>query len=471
MQALEVNAPIGHGSAVAYASVLWHRRKWLGILVFAAVFSAAAGLVAGLPDLYRATALVLVEQAQISESFAKSSVSSEIEPRLQAVTQEILSRARLQELIDRFDLYPRLRQQAPPEAVIERMRRDIQLVRKEVNQQWGRGLTVAFTLSYQGWDPQTVAEVTNTLASFYVQENEKIRERQAVGTTALLKQQLDDIQQQLRAEQQRADRQRAEQRRARQQRSRAAGSTGDTLVDRLERSKRELAEMRTRLSDKHPDVVQLEREIAALEQQLETADAGAGAPSARPADRAGLARPVAGAERRARAPLPAAAEAPADDQSEPSAGRDHIAVLELYASLLKRYEEARLAETVERQKQNQFRIVDPAIAPAAPAAPPRVRLLLFGLIVALMLAAAAMLLAERLDTSFHSMAELHAFAHLPILAGIPQIASRADAWRRWLGFGATTVLSGIALVLIAQGCYHVAHRAEQLVWVLAQRGT
>ena len=57
--------------------------------------------------------------------------------------------------------------------------------------------TVAFTISFSGSDPQNVALVTNTLASFYIEENSKARERQAVGTAQFLRVQLEEMKKKL----------------------------------------------------------------------------------------------------------------------------------------------------------------------------------------------------------------------------------------------------------------------------------
>src|SRR6266853_2063986 len=82
----------------------WHRRRWLGIAIFAVVAAAAGSLAAFLPDPYRAKATVLVERRQVPESFVRSSVTGELETRLQTISQEVLSRAKLEQLITRFGL-------------------------------------------------------------------------------------------------------------------------------------------------------------------------------------------------------------------------------------------------------------------------------------------------------------------------------------------------------------------------------
>jgi len=443
-------------SALELALGLWRRRKWYGVVVFAAAFCGLASVVIGLPDLYRASATILVDQSQISESFARSSVTGEVEPRLQALSQEILSRARLQELIGRFNLYPELLQRhVPAEAVVERMRKDIRFERKEVGQQWGRGVTIGFIVSYQGWDPQAVAQVTNTLASFYVAENHRIRKEQAVSTTALLKEQLEEIRKRIEAgarEAKRAEAAAREAERAERARARPRGAERpvDPGVERLARLNRELEELRTQYSEKYPDVVRTKDEIAALERHLAEHP-----PAAQPAP----AEPVDDRDgpydrfRERRDPTP-----------------DSLSVREFYASLLKRYEEAQLAETLERQKGEQFQILDSAVVPGAPVAPNRLQLLVMAMILSGALAGVAMALAEGVDTSFHRTEQLRAFAQLPILASIPRIVTTADIWRHRLRIATLAVLVVAGLTLIVRGSYQLGQSGEQVVWMFAQRG-
>ena len=76
------------------------------------------------------------------------------------------------------------------DALAERLRREAQLSMQGVEQSTGRTETIAFTLSYSGKDPQTVAQVANTLAGFYVDGNTQSRERQATETAEFLEAQL-----------------------------------------------------------------------------------------------------------------------------------------------------------------------------------------------------------------------------------------------------------------------------------------
>jgi succinoglycan biosynthesis transport protein ExoP len=178
------------GSGLHGVLAVWSRRKLLAILALAMPLSAAVSLITFLPNVYRSTATVLVDRQQVPEAFVQSTVTSALETRLHTISQEILSRSRLEALINRFGLYSDLRTRVPVADVIERIRKDIKLELKSAEVRGLREATVAFSISYQGSDPGTVSLVTNTLASFYIEENLKARERQATGTSEFLKVQL-----------------------------------------------------------------------------------------------------------------------------------------------------------------------------------------------------------------------------------------------------------------------------------------
>src|SRR5437879_8215435 len=187
-------------------------RKWLAILVFTGPFAVAVSLAIALPNLYRSPATLLLVRQHVAETFVNSSVTSELETIMYILSEEILRRSRRQELIIRFDLYPEFRKRVTPEEVVDRMRRDIRMefkgrdIRMEskaVEPQGERGATVAFTLSFRGRDPETVAKVTNILASLFVEENLKLRKRQAAGTAKFLRVELEGMKRKLDKEERR----------------------------------------------------------------------------------------------------------------------------------------------------------------------------------------------------------------------------------------------------------------------------
>jgi len=57
--------------------------------------------------------------------------------------------------------------------------------------------TIAFTLGYEGETPSTVQKVANVLASLYLEQNLKTREQQASDTTSFLQQERDQLKEQI----------------------------------------------------------------------------------------------------------------------------------------------------------------------------------------------------------------------------------------------------------------------------------
>jgi polysaccharide chain length determinant protein (PEP-CTERM system associated) len=507
------------------------RRKWVALLVFAGALAAVVSLTIWLPDLYRATATVLVETQNVSEEFVRRSVTAELETRIQTIRQEVMSRARLADLVARFDLYPDLRKKgAAFDASIERMRRDVELELTGVSQQMsGRGPTIAFAISYNGRDPEIVARVANVLASIYVEENTKIREGQAVRTAEFLKAQLGDVKKELDAQERRAtefkldhigelpeqiaanlaslerlntdlrlngDHQvRAMDRRERLEKQAAdaesaapaaavAGPAPSLGAEQLATLRRQLDELRRKFSDQYPDVIRLRAEFAALERQLSERPApasaapppaGTAAPPADPKTRLLQAIGDTDAELKALKTEELALRravnryeqrvdnVPKRQEEFQALSRDYQTTKERYDTLLKRYEEAQLASSLEQgQKVEQFRILDAAIPPRDPAAPNRLRLFVIGVILSIGLAVGAVLVVEKLDTAFHSLDDLRAFANVPTLFSIPLILTAADMRRQWRRLALTAVSVVIGLALLVAGSRAVASGNEQI---------
>jgi polysaccharide chain length determinant protein (PEP-CTERM system associated) len=515
----------GGGFTLDRLRAAWSRRKWLGILLFAVPLTGVVTLVMALPDVYRSSATVLIEGQQVPQELARSTVASELEIRLATMSKNIMGRSRLQGLISRLGLYEDLREGASEgprmEAAVDRMREDVKLELKE--SQTNRGPqrpTIAFELSYRGRDPQTVALVTNTLASSYVEENLKARERYATETTEFLKVQLGESKKRLDEQEERVNALRARYRGELPQQGQAniarlesmnsqlrlnndnqvrlverrdilvaqiaqaraeAGSEPDEV--RLQRLKGELATLRIKYTDLWPDIIRIKDEIANLEKQLALPKPKKPVEEVPPTPQVlRLQEALKSAEtelgllkaedQRLRRDITAYQtridNAPQREQEYIELTRDYETTKELYNTLLKRYGEAQIGESMEqRQKGEQFRILEPATPVYSPAAPRRSRLLLAGLGLAVVLGAGAMVLAEILDTSFHSVDDLRSFSALPVLVAIPRIVTEADARRRRTRFRMAAGAALAGLVLTAGVSYLVASDNETLTNLLS----
>jgi len=151
------------------------------------------------------------------------------------------------------------------------------------------------------------------------------------------------------------------------------------------------------------------------------------------------------------------------------AQREYSSAKENYDVLARRFDEARLAESVETGHQGEnFRILDAAVAPEGPSAPNRLRLVLMGLLLALAAMAGAVVLAEQFDTSFHNVDEVREFTGVPVLATIPQIG--AAPRRGWARATLGTASAVAAVVLVATLSAYLAHGNDTLVRLLQRAG-
>ena len=131
------------------------RRKWSLILPALLVFLTAVAVALALPSIYKSTSTILIEEQDIPADFVMATVTSYVEQRLQSINQRIMSYTRLSEIIQRFDLYPELRDKRTAEEIVEQMIEDTALepVSTEVvDRRTGRPMsaTIAFTVSYRG---------------------------------------------------------------------------------------------------------------------------------------------------------------------------------------------------------------------------------------------------------------------------------------------------------------------------------
>jgi polysaccharide biosynthesis transport protein len=183
-----------------YLNILKNRKKFfiipsLVVLVIAMLFAYLW------PASYQSSSTILIEEQQIPPEFVKSTVTGFAEQRIQSLTQQILSRVKLWEIIQQFNLYAKQREKLTREEMLEKMRDNIKL--ETISAELGEtrkqrrpgqtGVTIAFSISYRGEEPGTVQKVAGTLASLYLEQNLKTREAQAQSTTKFLEAELKEL--------------------------------------------------------------------------------------------------------------------------------------------------------------------------------------------------------------------------------------------------------------------------------------
>lgn len=474
------------------------RRKWIGLTAFVATLSLGVPFAVFLPNVYRGVTTVSIENLDAS-ALIRVNVP-ELETRLVTIQQELLSRARLSDLVKRLNLYPARRARGSMEAILETMRRDIHVELSRGDR--GRPTAIGLKISYIGLDARSAAAVPNALAALYVEENTKIRERQTSEIAEFLRTQVEASHRAVDLQQRRLDRFKEEragqlpeqvslnmvtlerlntrlrlnsddQLRIRELQDRLAGGlpSPDGVADPLQAAKQRLADLQIKFTDKHPDVIRAKAEIAELERQR----AGNPQPKLAPTSRMGGTEATLASlqseERLLRSEIAAYEQriqsAPRVEQELEAIQRDYSTAKDSYGSILKRYEEAQLADSLEQTKKlESFRILDAAMVPTAPAAPNRRRLLLISFFFAVAAGIGMMLLAEQLDTSFHSVGDLRQFTTVPVLASIPYVSTRTS-FSAVLRVALTAIAVAVLCAMLVGFAYRTARENTQLVWMLS----
>jgi succinoglycan biosynthesis transport protein ExoP len=300
------------------------RRRWYIILPVFVIWALAWVGSWLLPSVYQSEALILVEQQKVPEQYVIPNVTVNLQDRLQSMTQQILSRTRLESVIKHFQLYPTrlsgsLTQADDP---VEQMRKDIAI---ELVEAPGRaGQLTAFKIRYSADSPRLAQQVNSELTSLFIDENLKSQQQLSESTTAFLQTQLAEartkleeqeakvrafkanhfgnlpnqvetnvqilsgLQGQLQstqraldgANQQRLYLESVQQEYQSAQASSDSGNSdevsADTLNGDLLDARKRLQEARLRYTEEHPDVVKLKDRVAKLEKLKDEKDSESG---------------------------------------------------------------------------------------------------------------------------------------------------------------------------------------------------
>jgi polysaccharide chain length determinant protein (PEP-CTERM system associated) len=267
-----------------------------------------------------------------------------------------------------------------------------------------------------------------------------------------------------------------------------AGST----AARLNLLRQELAQLLTKYSDRYPDVIYTRDQIRIMEARLAEEQAASALP--RQDGKASGLRAVpqnsyvaslmsqidqakveikAGAEQMAAVQRQIATyerrieNTPRREHELASITRDYDTTREIFRSLLAKRDEAGIAADLEQRHQGeQFRVLQAATLPERPTGPNRIRLLLIGLALAIGASAAAVVLAENVDTSFRRVDEVRSRLPVPVLSTIPRITTESDLTRVTRQRRLATAGIAIAVLAIVGSSYAIAHNNHHLVGLL-----
>lgn len=293
------------------------RRRPLILMVSAGLLLVTLLVAFLLPPRYQSSATILIEEQEIPPDLVRSTITTYAWQRIQTISQRVMTRSNLLDIVEKYDLYHDKRRRETSEQIVERMHEDIKLVPETfdvIDPRTGRPTpaTIAFTLAFEGSSPTVTQKVTTELTNLYLDENVKSRTERVKDTYDFLTEEATKLRDHIteletnlavfkeknvnrlpelaQLNMQLMDRTERElmdvynQARSLEERkfylegqlaqlnpsSPMFTDSGERVLDtssRLKVLKSELASAQAKYSDDHPDVLRLQREVDGLQQQ------------------------------------------------------------------------------------------------------------------------------------------------------------------------------------------------------------
>ena len=165
----------------------FRRRKGLMLIVAGIVFLIGVIVAFVWPPTYRSSSTILIEEQEIPNELIQSTVTSYAAQRIQVISQRVMARSNLNDIIERYNLYEDDRARYTSEEILEEMREDISIdmITAEVmDPRTGRPgvATIAFSLAFNSSSPEQAQRVASELTTLYLNENLKSRTEKAAET-------------------------------------------------------------------------------------------------------------------------------------------------------------------------------------------------------------------------------------------------------------------------------------------------
>ena len=145
-----------------------------------------------LPKRYTSQTMVLVEQPTVSADYVKPVVTEDLNHRLASMKEQILSRTRLQPIIEKFGLYAKDRDRVHMDDLVERLRTAVTIPPMEPMPGTQNRQLPGFYVNVSFDNPQTAQQICTEITSMFLEQNSREREQQASRTTSFLSRQLDE---------------------------------------------------------------------------------------------------------------------------------------------------------------------------------------------------------------------------------------------------------------------------------------
>jgi len=179
---------------IALADVKRILRRYWWIATFMTLTLGALGLAASLvlPKKYTSSTVVLVEQPTVPRDLIRPVITDDLNQRMASMKAQILSRSRLEMIIDKFDLYTQVRTTTHIEELVEKLKSSItvELIQPMAGSpdREPPGFNVSVTFD----NPQLAQQICQEITSAFMEQNASSRVQNSNKVSQFLTQQLED---------------------------------------------------------------------------------------------------------------------------------------------------------------------------------------------------------------------------------------------------------------------------------------
>jgi polysaccharide chain length determinant protein (PEP-CTERM system associated) len=461
------------------------RKHWWIVPACALGCGALSLLVATqLPKKYTSQTLVLVAKPTVPTEYVRPVVTEDLNQRLASMKQQILSRTRLEPVLEKFDLYHEDQNKVHREDLLERLRTTIEISPLEPMAGTQDRSLAGFNVSVTFNNPQTAQQICTEITSMFMEQNARALEQQAVRTTSFLSQQLDEAKGKLdeqdaklaqfkrqymgslpeeeqtnlsllgalnsqleantqalsRAQQDKAFNESLLSQQEANWKASRAGQNPETAEEQLRLLQEQLTTLESRYTPEHPDVIKARNQINDLKKRMaetrsdttsvrsETASEPPQIQQLRARLRQSeinivdLTKRQVQIQEQSRVLEGRVQAVPGVEQKLKELTRNYQSALDFYNELLKKRDNSAMATDLAHQQEGeQFRVLDPPSLPMKPSSP---KILVFaagGLGGGVALGLAILYVLMAMDQALHTERDVEMFLKLPVLTSLPML--------------------------------------------------
>ena len=465
---------------------VFKRNWWILPLTVIAGVSIALGSTFFLPKRFTSQTLVLVDQQTVSPDLVKPVITEATNQRLASMQEQILSRSRLQPVIEKFGLYATERDSVHMEDLVSKLRTAIEVTPLEPMQGTQNRQLPGFHIKVTFDNPQVAQRVCSEITTMFMEQNSRDIDVEGTHTTEFFAQHVEEAKRNLddqdaklaefkkkymgslpdqeqanlallagmngqleaitqavsRAQQ---DKAMTESLLAAQLGTWKAVKGGDTPTETLDQQLSELQSqlnaLQARYTSDHPDVIKAENQIEQLKKRMAESPKGGSTST-----RANAVEPSSIQQLRAKLRQDEVAVAdlvkqqgkiqnqinglqgkiqstPAVEQQFKELTRNYQTALDGYNDLLKKHDQSAISRDLNRQQQGEnLRVLDPPSLPMTPSFPKKPVFAGVGAGGGLALGLAILYMLAAFDPSMHTEHDVEVCMQLPVLAMVPNVA-------------------------------------------------